>query len=182
MDGLPTFGECSLREGRNAGKSIIGGSVGSLGSPSPDIDSGPGFRPDPVVRESGTGDWPGSVLVSGTDFGPGFPDRFLFFRLCPNATARGSLAARAARALAAASSIVAMQPQVTQEGSPDNCTRHRQRERNWKPTFSRRISICYAGVHAGSLPISFASASSVAQASMAHGQGPGARICKTTGL
>src|SRR5262249_24098196 len=52
---------------------------GSLHFPPRDIDSGPGFRTDPVVLVSRTGKSRFSVLVSWTGFGPDFQDRFLFF-------------------------------------------------------------------------------------------------------
>ena len=55
------------------------GRLGRIRPPARDIDSGPGFRTDPVVLVSRTEKSAFSVLVSGTGFGPDFQDRFLFF-------------------------------------------------------------------------------------------------------
>lgn len=73
-----------------------------------DIDSGVGFRTDPVVWVSHTGNPHFSVWVSRTGFGVDFPHRLLNLFLlaqCPNLTASGFLFARAVAAICLASSM-----------------------------------------------------------------------------
>src|SRR5262249_12831586 len=60
----------------------------------------------PVVRVFRTGEAAFSVRVFRTGFGTAFPYRFFVFLASANRTARGSFAARAASAMAWASSIV----------------------------------------------------------------------------
>jgi len=97
-----------------ADPSIVGGvgcsaGISRVGPPARDIEGRTGFRSDLEAPETGAG----AIFVSTpeSEIGRGrFPVSALCFRIrqlrCPNSTARGFLAFRAARAIPSASSVV----------------------------------------------------------------------------